>query len=113
MQTVRAANPAKRFPKAIKGGSRPTKSSQAKAGDKPFDFTFAVSTNSSKNGKEAPSMDELRAAVRRLSVSENSKFWLILRIILRVDGFSVNVSISGSDLFFLLSFFFSSPRPKR
>lgn len=72
MQTVRAANTTKRFPKAIKGGSRPIKGGQTKSGDKPFDFSFAASANSPR--KNPPSMDDLRAAVRRLSISENGEY---------------------------------------
>ena len=72
MQTVRAAN-TRRFPKVIKGGTRPTKST--KAGQvkesKPFDFSFATAPRD-EEGKSAPSMDDLRAAVRRLSVSDNN-----------------------------------------
>ena len=77
MQTVRAANTAKqRFPKVIKGGQRPAKSAkagQAKGAEsKPFDFSFAT-TPPNEQGKHPPSLDDLRAAVRRLSVSDNGK----------------------------------------
>ena len=75
MQTVRSAN-TKRFPKAIKAGHRPargTKAGQLKGAEsKPFDFSFAT-TPRDEEGKPAPSMDDLRAAVRRLSVSDNGK----------------------------------------
>lgn len=73
MQTVRAAN-TKRFAKAIKGGTRPAakgKSGQVKGAEKPFDFSFATSPRD-EQGKSPPSMDELRAAVRRLSTSDNN-----------------------------------------
>lgn len=73
MQTVRVAN-AKRFPKAIKAGTRPAakgKSGQVKGAEKPFDFSFATSPRDEQK-KSPPSMDELRAAVRRLSISDNS-----------------------------------------
>lgn len=74
MQTVRVAN-TKRFPKAIKGGTRPVKAVKggaAKGGEtKPFDFSFAA-TPRDEQRKPAPSMDDLRAAVRRLSVSDSN-----------------------------------------
>ena len=78
MQTVRAANNTKRFPKAIKGGSKPTKTSQPKSNEKPFDFTFAATGNSS-GSKPSPSMDDLRAAVRRLSISEGGKYCYLVK----------------------------------
>lgn len=75
MQTVRAAN-TKRFPKAIKAGTRPAnvaKSGHAKGAEsKPFDFSFATKPPEEQE-RPVPSMDDLRAAVRRLSVSENGK----------------------------------------
>ena len=74
MQTVRMAN-TKRFPKAIKGGTRPAKNSKVGqvrgAESKPFDFSFATAPPDDQR-KPAPSMDDLRAAVRRLSISDNN-----------------------------------------
>ena len=74
MQTVRVVN-TKRFLKAIKAGTRPAKGAKAGAAkgaeSKPFDFSFAT-VSGAEQGKPAPSMDDLRAAVRRLSVSDNN-----------------------------------------
>ncbi|XP_028403053.1 trafficking kinesin-binding protein 2-like isoform X2 [Dendronephthya gigantea] len=74
MQTVRVAN-TKRFPKAIKGGMRPVKAvkpgATKGAESKPFDFSFAAAPPDEQR-RPAPSMDELRAAVRRLSVSDSN-----------------------------------------
>ena len=74
MQTVRVVN-TKRFPKVIKGGTRPAKNAKAGQGkgaeSKPFDFSFAT-VSGAEQGKSTPSMSDLRAAVRRLSVSDNN-----------------------------------------
>ena len=84
MQTVRAANTTKRFPKAIKAGHRPART--AKGGQsKPFDFSFATTPPADEQGRPPPSMDDLRAAVRRLSVSDNGKRLYIVVVHLAIQ----------------------------
>lgn len=87
MQTVRMAN-STRFPKVIKGGSRPTKTTSDKSSQlakapetTPFDFSFATKPRN-EEGKSPPSMDDLRKAVKRLSVKDTNpkgKFLLFLQ----------------------------------